>query len=913
MPQSSGTPSKHCLFIAFCKMARTTLEKAQQAYDEGDYAKALSTLKSGGVSCSKRGTATRLDAMKLEAFSYCVANQSPSAGCSSARSSMRSRPSSSTWRSASTRTSRPRRHSGARRPNTEKHALDSDRTRRQAGGHGPSALLAAPGGTIGRSPDNNLVLPDEQRQISRLQATVRYDDDGVAVLRNMSAVLPISVNGRALAHDQESRVADGDRVTIGSYVLEASSAQHAARPISPVRRLRPRCSLIPHSPRRRPTCRRRRWPRRRFRQRQAPSTRCAFFRRLRCLLRLFGEGALPIGDMQPTVAMPSPPRQAAPVQVPPPPAAFAPPSPGTAFVAPLQQPYQQPPAPAPQQPDPWAALAPSAPPKQGSSPAPATSTGTPQSRRSARRAESRFGQGHVGRGTQARRRSAVLLRLRRERALTALRPPSHRAAPHRSAAAGRHAPGGRPAAEQPAGGAGLQPLEPHARSGGAIPSAESSGDACTGAGTSTRRRTAEGDRARAISRRGTACGRSARSGHGGTDASRCTDADADTIARTDRDRSGLIVTGGSPLQGLPRRRRRARSRRPAADGHRGHAAARPHHACLHRRHDRAAVLARHAQARGARRDHDDRGRGEQPVQDPAERPRRADADVRRAHAGFLPPEAAVHDALGDLQSHQLGMVAGMRAALLTLLKRFDPAALSRETPHDGGLGEKLLPGGREARLWRQLQQLHTETTAAVEDDFQAFSCVGERSGNQDAIGYHLDERNGCFVVSDGVGGNAGGELASRIAVDTALNTFVAGPSLAADNIQRCVKAANDAILAKQRELTEQSRMSATFVSLFVDRITNQACWAHVGDSRLYWFRRGALMQRTEDHSLSERSGDAAASQHHGGERLVKTNLLYRALGARATAEATITAPQRLADGDASCFAPTALAADFGSR
>jgi len=87
--------------------------------------------------------------------------------------------------------------------------------------------------------------------------------------------------------------------------------------------------------------------------------------------------------------------------------------------------------------------------------------------------------------------------------------------------------------------------------------------------------------------------------------------------------------------------------------------------------------------------------------------------------GFLSPEAAVHDALGDLQSHQLGMVAGMRAALLTVLKRFDPAALNTATPHDGGLGEKLLPGGREARLWRQLQKLHAETTAAVEDDFQA--------------------------------------------------------------------------------------------------------------------------------------------------------------------------------------------------
>jgi len=87
--------------------------------------------------------------------------------------------------------------------------------------------------------------------------------------------------------------------------------------------------------------------------------------------------------------------------------------------------------------------------------------------------------------------------------------------------------------------------------------------------------------------------------------------------------------------------------------------------------------------------------------------------------GFLSPEAAVHDALADLQSHQLGMVAGMRAALLTVLKRFDPTALNTATPHDGGLGEKLLPGGREARLWRQLQKLHAETTAAVEDDFQA--------------------------------------------------------------------------------------------------------------------------------------------------------------------------------------------------
>jgi serine/threonine protein phosphatase PrpC len=194
-------------------------------------------------------------------------------------------------------------------------------------------------------------------------------------------------------------------------------------------------------------------------------------------------------------------------------------------------------------------------------------------------------------------------------------------------------------------------------------------------------------------------------------------------------------------------------------------------------------------------------------------------------------------------------------------------------------------------------------TLAVPISTSQFSCVGARAGNQDAIGYHLDDDFACFVVSDGVGGNAGGELAARTAVDTALDTFVAQPSIEMASIQHCVAAANSAILARQRELADQRKMSATFVSLFVDRASIQARWAHVGDSRLYWFRRGVLMERTEDHSLSQRAGEAAAAAGQGGtggsaEPLVQSNLLYRALGARAAAEASVSAPQRMADGDA---------------
>jgi len=63
------------------------------------------------------------------------------------------------------------------------------------------------------------------------------------------------------------------------------------------------------------------------------------------------------------------------------------------------------------------------------------------------------------------------------------------------------------------------------------------------------------------------------------------------------------------------------------------------------------------------------------------------------------------------------------------------------------------------------------------------------------------------------------------------------------------------------------------------------------------------MERTEDHSLSQRSregtgnGDAAAPAN-GAQALIQSNLLYRALGARATAEATVSGTQQLADGDA---------------
>ena len=85
--------------------------------------------------------------------------------------------------------------------------------------------------------------------------------------------------------------------------------------------------------------------------------------------------------------------------------------------------------------------------------------------------------------------------------------------------------------------------------------------------------------------------------------------------------------------------------------------------------------------------------------------------------GFLPPEAAVHDALGDLQSHQLGMVAGMRAALDGVFERFEPqrieARLSGRSLLDG-----VLPGlNRRARCWDLFIEMYGQLSREATEDF----------------------------------------------------------------------------------------------------------------------------------------------------------------------------------------------------
>jgi FHA domain-containing protein len=84
--------------------------------------------------------------------------------------------------------------------------------------------------------------------------------------------------------------------------------------------------------------------------------------------------------------------------------------------------------------------------------------------------------------------------------------------------------------------------------------------------------------------------------------------------------------------------------------------------------------------------------------------------------GFIAPGAAMRDAYDDLRAHQFGFLAGMRAALEGVLKRFDPNVLESKLTQKSLL-ETLLPSTRKAQMWETFQQLYAQISAEAADDF----------------------------------------------------------------------------------------------------------------------------------------------------------------------------------------------------
>jgi len=184
-----------------------------------------------------------------------------------------------------------------------------------------------------------------------------------------------------------------------------------------------------------------------------------------------------------------------------------------------------------------------------------------------------------------------------------------------------------------------------------------------------------------------------------------------------------------------------------------------------------------------------------------------------------------------------------------------------------------------------------------------------REHNEDA--HFFDADLGLFVVCDGMGGHAAGEVASAIAIKTirekwadhemqevadvwlARGTAIAKKQLI-DWLRDGVLAAHHAIIAEAERDVSKTGMGTTLVGAMV--VGTELVFAHAGDSRAYIVRDGIAMQLTEDHTLLQRLLTAGIDVDVSGDGSRFRSMLTNALGIGQECKvATFVVP--LADGD----------------
>jgi serine/threonine protein phosphatase PrpC len=178
----------------------------------------------------------------------------------------------------------------------------------------------------------------------------------------------------------------------------------------------------------------------------------------------------------------------------------------------------------------------------------------------------------------------------------------------------------------------------------------------------------------------------------------------------------------------------------------------------------------------------------------------------------------------------------------------------------------------------------------------------KREHNEDNMAYVIPKdqqvmaiKGALFIVADGMGGHAAGEVASEIAVDTVSNVYymddnedVAGPLLQA------IKRANVAIHQRAAENMLRSGMGTTCVAAVLRG--NMAYIANVGDSRAYLIRQGQARQISQDHSWVAEQVRAGLLTEDQARTHAQRNVITRCLGTQADVDVDVFREQ-IQEGD----------------
>jgi protein phosphatase len=191
-------------------------------------------------------------------------------------------------------------------------------------------------------------------------------------------------------------------------------------------------------------------------------------------------------------------------------------------------------------------------------------------------------------------------------------------------------------------------------------------------------------------------------------------------------------------------------------------------------------------------------------------------------------------------------------------------------------------------------------------EFAGDTHVGmKRENNEDSL-LILPEED-LFVVADGMGGHASGEIASKLAVDTVKGFFqdtaqdeeITWPfrtgkedDYAANRLLTALKLANQRIFEASSAQAHLRNMGTTAVSAYQHE--GRLYIAHVGDSRCYMLRDGSLKAMTEDHSLLNDFRRSLSLSAEEERNFPHKNIIVRALGMKNTVEVDlqVISPQK---------------------
>lgn len=227
-------------------------------------------------------------------------------------------------------------------------------------------------------------------------------------------------------------------------------------------------------------------------------------------------------------------------------------------------------------------------------------------------------------------------------------------------------------------------------------------------------------------------------------------------------------------------------------------------------------------------------------------------DVPEAGKGAIPATAGGAPALDELNSKTIPAAPPTEVARTKSAGAPAPAAVRSAPP------SPVPAASTEVQVDVEEEEEPTGPHALI-----LISAVGrtdpglKRKHNEDA--YSILEDHHLFVIADGMGRHAAGEVASKLCVEAIADSFSKGLTPAwepegvlprrATKLRNSILIANEKIFAQAHDVEEYAGMGTTVVACYFSPNNQRVYFAHVGDSRCYRYRGSTLSQLTKDHTL----------------------------------------------------------------